>query len=1426
MENRKPYVLTIAIVIAIGMFFAPPVGAYEVNTHAYLTSEAVELYNKSVSDNKITPELKRFMIDGAMHEDDLPRPQNHFYDPINNKGLGGGFFSGISSKNWVNNSKEQGKIEYKLGATTSLAPVDEKKIDAYSKTTDFTWDRGIRYWLNGDKEMAMEVLGHVLHLVEDMGVPEHTRNDSHAGGSAYEKYAGRHEANNPDGELRTRLGEKKMYTLDSLGDYFDGLARYSNKYFYSPGSLGVYDFPELNYMNAESKEGKYYIANKDDEGVKYYLAIKKNIANVALGYVDVSVDREPIVESYWSLLSVRTVRYSAGVIELFFKDVEKAKNDPSFLKGEQSSVGILGKVSAFAGSFFGGAKDVVVKAGSFLGGMFNAVGDGLSSARSFVGGLFTGNDGLTAIGVVGVDDSEGLNTGSDSSSGGTAAPTAAAVKKDVLAKKNDEITALKMQIDGLQKDAKAQDAALAKLEKKKDETEEIPASAGMTKEVKMTNKGVKSGAKMASAPLCVYDSTVHASQGGLIINEVAWMGGVRSASDEWIELKNVSGSDIDVSEWQLVNKAGGVKIRLSDLKNPIIKAGMFILLERTDNNSAVGATADLIYSGALGNTNDGLKLFDVSCGVVDEILVASKWIAGNNDTKQTMERDAYGRGWHTSSSAGGTPKKENSAGVVQLNGGGSSYSGVGGDSITRLTYPMLLINKVQTASASSTHDEFVELYNPNDVAVDLTGWYVQKKTKTAADFSTFAKADLFTGKRIDAHGTVTIAHPSSTVAYAVASVYGIANDNTLVIKNPNGDISDKVGWGEAGDCEGVCAVSPADGQAILRKVVDGVVVDTDDNVNDFVLSALQILDSGFRQEADGLQAGMTDTKDDNVAEQDDEVADVFTFDVTSTLLWSVSSLSGHVYDFPMDGWLGQRVSFDKEVAIGSIQLGYFNMFVPGSVEVAIFNAQGEQQLATTIVAPQMPYGGYLTHELSGPLRLVAGDYFIGTRLISGAIGIRRGIGVNPCGVAVHKTGIIPACNNGDDVGMKVWSYATSTPVDLIVTEGILDQVGPPAGGDNAVATSTNVIDADVVINEIMYDLPGTDADREWIEIHNVGTTTVDIADWKFFENDTRHNLAIVQGASVLPAGGYAVIVASSSAFLSDHAGYVGIIFDSAFSLSNTGETLALKNGDLVIDTVTYTATTSADGTGMSLQRFDDGWHAASSTPGVENKVLTIIENLIVAPIDVAPIGQPIHSAKSNAYQASYYVQTLGNGFINEIKNVQIYVESDQIASWEVGVCIIPGGIVSRCLQSAISSSLIKQPSDGINAKTLRRFDFKVPTLLNPAIDYALYVNPIGPPNLVSSVYGASSDAYSNGALYGFGGGGTMFGVGIRDMYFVVNSADDIEPVVPDPEPEDVATSTPEITFPSPEQDNATTTPDVVPDGIDPNATSTEGVFEE
>jgi len=143
--------------------------------------------------------------------------------------------------------------------------------------------------------------------------------------------------------------------------------------------------------------------------------------------------------------------------------------------------------------------------------------------------------------------------------------------------------------------------------------------------------------------------------------------------------------------------------------------------------------------------------------------------------------------------------------------------------------------------------------------------------------------------------------------------------------------------------------------------------------------------------------------------------------------------------------------------------------------------------------------------------------------------------------------------------------------------------------------------AQVIISEIMYDLAeGSDSGREWIEIYNAGSVPVTVSDLKITENETNHAIKAEANAA-LALGGYAVIADNSAKFKADWPAFSGLLFDSAFSLNNTGESIGLADATGVPrDAVVYT-NASGNGTGDSLQRqpiSGASFGAGIPTPGV------------------------------------------------------------------------------------------------------------------------------------------------------------------------------------------------------------------------------------
>ncbi|WP_377889913.1 phospholipase D-like domain-containing protein [Alkalihalobacillus sp. R86527] len=166
---------------------------------------------------------------------------------------------------------------------------------------------------------------------------------------------------------------------------------------------------------------------------------------------------------------------------------------------------------------------------------------------------------------------------------------------------------------------------------------------------------------------------VHAATNGdVVVNEVAWMGTTVDYNDEWIELYNNTGSAISLDGWTLNATDGSPSINLTGS----IPADGYYILERTDDNAISGVTADHIYSGALSNSGENMNLRDDNGALIDNV---DAWHEGDNDTKATMERQDPGvagsdaSNWVTStgsySEGKGTPSSSNTSGSGGSGGG-------------------------------------------------------------------------------------------------------------------------------------------------------------------------------------------------------------------------------------------------------------------------------------------------------------------------------------------------------------------------------------------------------------------------------------------------------------------------------------------------------------------------------------------------------------------------------------------------------------------------------------------------------------------------------------------------------------------------------------------------------------------------------------
>jgi len=333
MEIRKSLkiILTLIGMLSIPIFY---IDAYESKTtHPALTQEVIKLFEHHYSQHKFTEGEKKLLEQGSTNEDNpLYRCFFHFYDPIYETGLKGN----LSAKQWGKSTKIQAIFDFKY--MSFLANISQ---DFFGSETDFTFNRAVFEYVHGNKLRGLESLGHVLHLIEDMDVPAHTRNDGHPLGDSFEVYADQWTKDRVDIASGLITDDQQPIIYDNLGDYFYNLALFSNQNFFSEDTIfdEKYSGPVVNYKKVENINGDLLVFGYKSEKLGKLIEIDKK-RNKKTGEIDViyliNDENDLVFKDYWNTLSKQAVLYGAGVVKLFFDKVEEEKRTGVLYKKNQS----------------------------------------------------------------------------------------------------------------------------------------------------------------------------------------------------------------------------------------------------------------------------------------------------------------------------------------------------------------------------------------------------------------------------------------------------------------------------------------------------------------------------------------------------------------------------------------------------------------------------------------------------------------------------------------------------------------------------------------------------------------------------------------------------------------------------------------------------------------------------------------------------------------------------------------------------------------------------------------------------------------------------------------------------------------------------------------------------------------------------------
>jgi hypothetical protein len=280
---------------------------------------------KGYDEKLLNKEVYLWISDGGETEDsnyDL-RYLNHFLDPISNTGLSG----------------QSSAVEWALKPAGSQALWGNYSwYDArnYYYTALTALDKAIR---ETNYAETFRALGQVMHLTQDVSVPEHARKDLHGFGSDYEKWFLKLAAPPINSYTSTPFTPNASYPL-SITNLFDtnryngtnpdltlqntiGLSEYANANFLSPDTIFKnFAYPAYPDMSEQIVNKTLYLVKKGDEGTEKYLARAQNFYKyLPLDYkkLALTTNDNDVHKNYANNLIPRAIGYSSQALSYFFR---------------------------------------------------------------------------------------------------------------------------------------------------------------------------------------------------------------------------------------------------------------------------------------------------------------------------------------------------------------------------------------------------------------------------------------------------------------------------------------------------------------------------------------------------------------------------------------------------------------------------------------------------------------------------------------------------------------------------------------------------------------------------------------------------------------------------------------------------------------------------------------------------------------------------------------------------------------------------------------------------------------------------------------------------------------------------------------------------------------------------------------------------
>ena len=198
----------------------------------------------------------------------------------------------------------------------------------------------------------------------------------------------------------------------------------------------------------------------------------------------------------------------------------------------------------------------------------------------------------------------------------------------------------------------------------------------------------------------------------ILINEVMYSS---SKEPEWFEIVNTGSDSVNLKNWSVSDVLTTPTKNILSFEDFYIKPGEYIIVSKDTsiyslhhNLNAKVLTANF---GNLGNTKDGIIIYDFRDGIIDSLMYNSDW--GGKDG-YSLERISLVKAtndstnWATSlSNEKSTPGEENSV-----------------SSVPDYNRNQLIINEIMY-DPDIDNSEFIELFNNGETEINLGGWHIE-----------------------------------------------------------------------------------------------------------------------------------------------------------------------------------------------------------------------------------------------------------------------------------------------------------------------------------------------------------------------------------------------------------------------------------------------------------------------------------------------------------------------------------------------------------------------------------------------------------------------------------------------------------------------------------------------------------------------------